>query len=149
MTIKRQAIGRPSKLSRDITQIITQNLQLGMTLSDAAVLAGVCRSTIHRWRERGEKDAADGRSTEYAAFCNDLLRAEIKGKQSLLAVVRSAAKTDWKAARWLLQCKYPDEYSSKAIDLMLAQKAPTTTEQIIPPLDDATKAAIDEQYGYD
>ena len=58
----------------------------------------------------------------------ELKRAEADYKNALLAIIaKSAKERDWKAATWLLERKYPQEYSRRTgfVDAEGNNTAPT------------------------
>ena len=47
-------MGRPSKISAEIVELILEAIRKGLTYREAATLAGINEATLHRWRQRGK-----------------------------------------------------------------------------------------------
>ena len=71
--------GRPTKLTPEVQATICKHVAAGVSYADAARLAGVGETTLHRWRTSGES----ARSGKYRVFW--------EGVQAALAQFRSAA----------------------------------------------------------
>ena len=76
-------------------------LEQGMYPSDAAVAAGIDRGTLAGWRET---------VPEIASAVTD---AETVAKHKLLTVIRSHMPTNWQAAGWMLERRWPSEYGRR------------------------------------
>ena len=80
----------------------------GEGLSDADIIAalGIHTSTFYRWQAEDDTDLKH-------ALKEGLKKAEADYKATLLNTIRSAAlakNSNWTAAAWLLERKYPDEF---------------------------------------
>jgi hypothetical protein len=132
-------MGRPSKLTPKIEEIIFECIALGLTYEKVAFAAGVSRHTLINWRKRGQK----AKSGIYFNFFNKLKAAEAAGERINLQKIRDAAvggqevkqskkfyrgnkivkritttkKTppDWRAAAWILERRYPEKYGKHRI----------------------------------
>ena len=78
---------RQSKLTPEIIQEITTHIGRGLTNQDACLLVGINQSTLYRWLDRAEK-AEKG---PYLALKEAMKRAEVKFKQTHLAVITKAS----------------------------------------------------------
>ena len=102
--------GRPSKLTPQRKDKILAAVRCGASFKTACGAAGIHESTFYRWQERGaEQDAP----SEYREFCEDLTHAEEEGNAARVALIMRAAKTDWRAAAWLLERTNPDRWSMR------------------------------------
>lgn len=117
-------MGRPTKLTPELTVKICDMLRAGNYLETAAAYAGVDKATLHRWLKRGraEMDRVEGsigkakiRKAEqpFVDFCNSVEKALSEGEVRDLIIISNAAKTDWKAAAWKLERKFPDKWGRK------------------------------------
>ena len=77
----------------------------GANHKDIAAALGVCPQTFSRWINQPKTE-------NQRELCEGLKKAEADYKNALLAIIAKSAETrDWKAAAWLLERKYPEEYS--------------------------------------
>lgn len=72
----------------------------------ACMLAGVELETFYRWMEQGK----ERRDEVSRAFYLEVKRAEAKAEAERLQVVLEAAETNWRAAQWLLEKRFPDKW---------------------------------------
>ena len=97
--------GRPTKLVDDDTQQrILNAIRLGLGIDDAAVYAGINRSTFFRWQAWGEEG-----KEPYASFCDALKNARIECKMRLLANLERFSE-NWIVSAWRLERMFPDEF---------------------------------------
>ena len=78
----------------------------GMNNRDTAACLGIHEATFYRWINSPTKP-------EHREFCEALKRAEVEYKAALRERIFNAAERDWKAAAWLLERQYPDEYGRR------------------------------------
>ena len=96
-------MARKSKFNDAITARIIEALRLGATYEIAAEYAGISRSTLYNWMEKGK----DQKSGQYRTFLDSIKGAEARGAIANLAMIESAAKSgDWKAAAWRLERRH-------------------------------------------
>lgn len=117
--------GRPgpaSKLTDEVREEIAAQLVAGNTLEDAALKVGVNRVTIQTWLRKGraaaEKVAEGKRITAADRPYIDLLEAEEQARATLrvnlqTGLVAAAAKGDTRAAMWLLEKLYPEDFDRR------------------------------------
>ncbi len=97
--------GRPSLLTDEVQERIVAIVKGGSLIETAAAVAGVSRSAVYRWLERG----ADGEEP-YAAFADAVAQAKAEGMARNVTLVARAGAKDWRAAAWLLVRQDPDVY---------------------------------------
>ena len=96
-------MARKSKFIDAVTDRIMEALRLGATYELAAEYAGISRSTLYNWMEKG-KDQDRG---QYRTFLDIIKAAEAKGAIANLAMIETAARAgDWKAAAWRLERRH-------------------------------------------
>lgn len=77
----------------------------GANNRDIAAALCIHESTFYEW-------IANPRTENQREFSEGLKKAEADYKNALLAIIMKDAKgKDWKAAAWLLERKYPEEYA--------------------------------------
>lgn len=101
----KQAISEARRLKRS-----------GANDCDIAAFLGVHPSTYSHWLNHP-------RTENQRQLCQALKRDEAEYKGALLTIIAKAARErDWKAAAWLLERKYPDEYAR-------CERAPRASER--------------------
>ena len=98
--------GRPTKFTSERAEIILDALRRGASLAAAAAEAGVNADTLLNWRRARR------------AFAQQVDQAMAVGALRALDTIWAAAKAgDWRAAAWLLERRYPDEYGRTQVDV--------------------------------
>lgn len=98
-----------SKLTPETQSRICELIEDGNYARVAAEAAGISESTFYSWLEQGK----EARSGKYREFLESVTRAEAASEQKLLAIWRSAAPQDWRAARDLLARRFPERWASR------------------------------------
>ena len=126
--------GRPTKLTKELQQRVTQAIRVGMTYERACTVAGICFQTYRNWQLRGERD----KSGIYFEFLEAVKKAEAEAELMHLGAIVKASKggdevrevrrtmvdgqlvneiisirpaaPQWQAAAWLLERRYPERY---------------------------------------
>ena len=132
-------MGRKTLLTKQAHTAVLEGIAAGLRYADAATLAGVHPRTLRAWRTRGDEalepvgaliDSGDLNPAETATFADildlidpterpyarlvfDLAEARTKGKAELLAKMRKHADSEWRAAAWILERRYPDEFGTR------------------------------------
>src|SRR5262245_40878255 len=89
---------RPTKYTPARVKAILTAVELGASYEHAAAAAGVHRDTLTEWRKR------------YPAFSDALTRAGARGVLACFGQLHSAAEQDWRAAAWILEHRFPEQY---------------------------------------
>jgi hypothetical protein len=84
-------MARPSKYTPEVVKRIVDALSAGCTRKTAAAFAGVDESTFCRWLHR------------FADFASSVTLAEASCEVAMVATIRAAAPSDWRAASWWLE----------------------------------------------
>jgi hypothetical protein len=88
-----------------VRKAIIGALQQGLSQADACLLAGVSKETVRLWIHKGTDP---GSREPYRSFAKEFATARSTGK---LAKIRKIERDDdWKAAAWLLERQFPDEF---------------------------------------
>lgn len=120
-------LGRPLALTEELTNEIVWWLRQGLTQEDTIRVTGVARSTYYSWLDRAREltarvhdpddDFDDSNATIEELRLLDLLDgvtgARARSKGDALAALRSAMRSDWRAAAWFLERSFPDEYGRR------------------------------------
>lgn len=109
------------KLNKDGIVTAVRLKKGGANNKDIAAALGIHERTFYKWIN-------DPKSENQRQLGQELKRAEADYKNALLAIIaKSAKERDWKAAAWLLERKYPQEYSRRTgfVDAEGNNTAPT------------------------
>jgi len=104
--------GRPSKLTPQVRQKLLEAIRAGSYYEPACAYAGANYFVFREWMRRGEGTDDRARTDEYAQFAKDVKEAEAQGELACVAALRTASKTDPRAAMWLLERRHSDRWSS-------------------------------------
>ena len=104
---KKLSPGRPCLLTKQREAALLKGIEDGLPLKHAAMLAGISYDTLNRWRKCGEPEYAP---IEFRNFCKALRRSEAVAVQNLVKLVHGAGTTDWRAASWMLERRFPEEF---------------------------------------
>jgi len=112
---ERTRSGRPTVRTPSVLKVLFGAIERGLPYSQAAALAGISYDSVNRWRKQGLSPDAE---PEICDFCKQLGIAKAKSADALLAKVNeAAAKGQWRAAAWMLERRYPEDWGrSKTTD---------------------------------
>jgi transposase len=98
--------GRPSKLTPELQKTITEAIVIGATYQAAAEYAGISYDAFNEWMKRTGK--------QYVEFRQSVMKANAQARVNLVAKIQmSAKKGDWRAAAWILERRFRDEYGAQ------------------------------------
>lgn len=99
---------RPTKLTPKLQERIVGYVRAGAYVETAAAAAGIAKDTLYAWLRRGA--AAE---SPYDAFAAAVEEAQAMAEMRDLALIGKAAESEWTAAAWRLERKYPDKYGRR------------------------------------
>jgi transposase-like protein len=102
-------MARPTKLSPELQQRIVQALSAGAYVETAAAMAGVSKQTLYSWLKRG----ADQAQGPFREFLDAVEKAQAEAEVRDIALIAKAAQTQWQAAAWRLERKFPEKWGRK------------------------------------
>ena len=79
--------GAPSKLTPERTARICQNVADGMTYRNAALAAGISKTTFFMWKAAGIEAENEGRSNNYRDFVESLKKANAVAEKNAITAV--------------------------------------------------------------
>ena len=160
----RRKVGAPLRISRELIDTIAESIRAGVTYDVAAQSAGIHRSTIVAWRERGEADLETAQTAAaaldelkkaaprdraaikaakaeleaadslFALFADELTRATAKGEATLVEAIRAHRYTDWRAAAWLLERRHPERWARR--DRLDVEVSERARPRVVEPAED-------------
>ena len=102
--------GRPTKLTPDVQELIVDGINAGLTYGMTCARAGVTYATFYNWLEKGEV-AKNGILME---FFDAVSRAKADSALRLVSQIMLQAPADWRAAAFLLERRFPDDYGKRS-----------------------------------
>ena len=92
------------KCTKDVIRIAVKLKKHGALDKDIALACGVCPQTFSTWLHHPQTE-------NQREFSEAVKKVEVDFKDKLTQIImRDAQERDWKAAAWLLERKYPNEY---------------------------------------
>jgi hypothetical protein len=92
-------------LTPELTRKVCKYIKQGSYLHIAAKRAGIGANTLGDWLRRGGKG-----EEPYKAFADAMDEAEAVCEQSLVRTIKVASRDDYRAAVYMLSCKFPDRW---------------------------------------
>ena len=102
--------GRPTKLTPEVQDLIVDGINAGLTFGLTCARAGVNPATFYRWLEKGEA----AKSGVFCEFCDTVSRAKADSAMRLVSQITLQAPTVWRAAAFLLERRFPDDYGKRS-----------------------------------
>lgn len=99
---------RPTKLTPKLQERVVGFVRAGAYVETAAAAAGISKETLYSWLRRGAAGEAP-----FAAFAEAVEEAQALAEMRDLALIGKAAETEWTAAAWRLERKFPDRYGRR------------------------------------
>ena len=103
-------MARPTKLTPDVQEAIVDGINAGLTFRLSCARAGLDPATFYRWLEKGET----AKSGVYSEFCDTVSRAKADSAMRLVSQITLQAPTDWRAAAFMLERRFPDDYGKRS-----------------------------------
>lgn len=108
--------GRPHKFTEETVNTLLAAIRAGMPFHLAAAHAGIGETTFHEW-QRGKFPRGADKQLK-AEFPERLTRARGYAALRLVALIQDAAPKDWRAAAWMLERRYPEDFGRReAVEL--------------------------------
>ena len=104
-------VGRKSCLDDRITELVLQVLRAGGYDETAANRAGVTVKCFYEWLRKGDPAGTDPERARYRAFRAEVEKARAESESRSVALVAQAAATNWQAAAWLLERRWPERWA--------------------------------------
>ena len=140
-------MGRRSKLSEKSQAAIVTAILNGHYLAAAAAAAGVNRSTVHRWLERGraererraDGERADRRETRYLKFLETYEAAEYEPENKAVSVLFDVMSDEdnppharVRAAHIFLARRHPERWGNRLVETdELSESTDTTAAELV------------------
>ena len=96
-------------MTPEVHETIIDSVKAGMTYRLACVRVDIDESTLYRWLTAGETQVRG----QFCEFRKDFMRAIADSAEVLLNQIRVKAPTDWRAAAFMLERRFPDDYGRR------------------------------------
>ena len=100
--------GRKTKLTKELTDEIVKRIRAGNYIKVACQAVGISHTAYFDWIKKGEDGIAP-----YAEFLGAIKKAEAEAHVNYVAIIASQAPTQWQAAAWWLERKFPDKWAKR------------------------------------
>jgi transposase len=110
-TVEKRSRGRPrSSMTPENCAAVIRAVKMGLHPDRAAEAAGVSRSTMRAHRRRNE------------GFATQIKEAEAFAEQDALGKIIKHSDSQWTAAAWLLERRFPERWARRDPDRVVAAK---------------------------
>ena len=119
---------RPTKFTAETVERLLNAIKVGLPYHLAADAAGISLATFNEW-QRGEiARSADKHLKAY--FLDELTRAKGTAALRNAAIVSKAATEDWRAAAWILERRFPQDFGKQALEISGPNSGPIQVEAV-------------------
>ncbi len=116
--------GRPTKChDEDKIERFCKALSDGASLESACTIGGFHYTSLRNWI-----NAAEAGDEKYLHILDKYKKATAECEHSLIAEIRTAARTQWQAGAWILERKYPEKYGRRNVVDLNAQQTVTVDD---------------------
>jgi hypothetical protein len=112
--------GRPTKLSPEVTKMISDAIRAGNYIEVAAAYANIDKATFYDWLKKGQRLKVklakkpdyliDEEEQAFIDFSNATKKALADAEVRDVILIGEAAKRSWQAAAWRLERKFPEKW---------------------------------------
>lgn len=115
-------MARPTKLTQELQDKIVDVIRAGNYIETAASFAGLSKNTLYDWMKRGarERERIDNtgkkmlkKEQPFVEFSDAIEKALAEAEMRDVLRIGEASKSDWKAAAWRLERKFPQRWGKK------------------------------------
>lgn len=117
---------RPTKFTRETVDRLLAAIRAGLPYHLAAEAAGISETTFYEW-QRGQFPRGADKQLK-AQFSEELTRARGGSAARLISIINQAAPQDWRAAAWILERRFRQEFGKQTLEVTGADGAPMQVE---------------------
>ena len=135
-----------TKYSKAVHKKVCQEIAKGVSITDAGLIAGLGKDTIHDWLSKGRH--APGQHPELALLAQDVEVAQAirrgRAVENIITVGDSQAPGSWQANAWFLERTDPENWGRKdRVEVQGGDKPQTQINTVVLIDGDAREAARD------
>jgi len=113
--------GRPTKLTPELQKELCKLISLGNYIETAAAFCGINKTTVYDWMKRGARakekiekgQEVPESELPFIDFSNAIQKALATSEIRDVQIISKAAQTNWQAAAWRLERKFPDRWGRR------------------------------------
>lgn len=115
--------GRPTKISKSLIDEFSRVIKAGNYIETAAAYVGISKNTVYDWLRRGAREKerleknprAKLKKSEalFVEFSDAVEKALAAAEIRDVMLIGKAAETQWQAAAWRLERKFPERWGRK------------------------------------
>ena len=103
-------MGRPTKMTPEITKRIGDNIALGLTYSLASESVGITYKTFNDWMNKGKTE----NSGKYYQFYRYIQKRNAEGAKELLENLNASAKAgNCQVCIWILERRFSEDFGKR------------------------------------
>lgn len=115
-------VARPMKLNDELINRLTQYIKVGNYIETACALVGISRSIVYVWLKQGRRAIETSEKTGevvprkdkiYVKLVMEIDQALAFSEARDVETIGEHAKSNWKAAAWRLERKFPTKWGRK------------------------------------
>ena len=138
----------PHLLTPKRSKAILESVRQGAALEPAAEATGIAITTLDWWRQWGAEELKvdPEAKTPCAIFVREFNKARADFEHSCISIIYTAAPSNWQAAAWLLERKFPGRYG-KGLDRNKGKADDTAKPEEAVSREDTTRRLIEKIAG--
>lgn len=118
--------GRLLSLTKEVQEKIVECVRSGMHFKHAAAMAGISEKSFLTWMAKGRK-----KEHPYESFFLAVEKAKAEDIANNCKHINTAAITQWQAAAWMLERKYPEFYGRETWRIKQLEEELTQLRKLI------------------
>lgn len=114
-------LGRPDELTPELSTALLNALRRTLYVETACALTGIHRNTLRTWQQRARRallrherhgEEVPEADRPHVALMEGIARATAEAQDELVVMVVTAGREDWRAAGFVLERRWPDQWGS-------------------------------------
>lgn len=99
--VQKRTIKKRTKYNKGMLDALVEILSKGITVKAACGYVGICTTTFYEWKK------------EYPEFAAAIDGTKFEIEARLLTKIEEQGDSDWRALAWMLERRYPQDWSLK------------------------------------
>ena len=124
----KRPVGRPSKLTPELSEKICSTIRIGNYVEVAAAFCSISKETVFAWLRQG---AAPGARKKYREFSVAVGRAMAESETRHVATITAASRAQWQAAAWHLERSHPKRWGRNVLEIQGPDGGPVQIEAAV------------------
>lgn len=108
--------GAPPKLTKETQDKLVKAILSGATYDLACCYAGISYQSFRNWMIKGEQQQNKKNGDRFFEFFDAIKRADGKHAMNCLKMIDMASISNWQAAAWKLERRYPKDYAKRTYE---------------------------------